>query len=242
MVPSNLSTECQRLYGNIAGASITLDTEDFRDFSKAIERSVNTEGLLCQRLLKSKAGEFGKENYKTTYLRITLGADLGNSPGAPYVLEIWPDMHSWVLQTVTAVVSYLTLKSHGIGFLGPPFTTMVNVMLSSRCYMEKSRRTISLPFTILSKSAHPPFWRKETSPGSTRRTTRSISCPTRVSLCFIVKFWIYTDLLVWQTETVRCAAQSSATRTTPPIRAITRTSTSSTRRRLSRVLSLTGES
>lgn len=93
-VPANLSLECQRLYANVAGANILLDTPDFPDFSQAIERSVNTEGLICQTLLKKKAGEFGKEDYKSTYLRITLGADLGNSPGSPFVLEIWPALHA----------------------------------------------------------------------------------------------------------------------------------------------------
>ena len=94
MVPANLTPECQRLYGNVAGANIKLDTEDFPEFSKAIERSVNTDGLICNTLLHKKAGEFGKENYQTTYLRITMGVDLGNSPGAPYVLEIWPAGHA----------------------------------------------------------------------------------------------------------------------------------------------------
>ena len=88
-VPANLSPECQRLYANVAGANITLDTPDFPDFGLAIERSVNTEGLVCQRMLKNKC----KGSYATTYLRITLGANLGNSPGAPYVLEIWPALH-----------------------------------------------------------------------------------------------------------------------------------------------------
>ncbi|KAJ7776563.1 hypothetical protein DFH07DRAFT_936873 [Mycena maculata] len=89
-VPANLSAECQRLYANVAGANILLDTPDFPEFSQAIECSVNTEGLLCQKLLKKKA----KKDYKNTYLRITLGANLGNSPGPPYVLEIWPAMHA----------------------------------------------------------------------------------------------------------------------------------------------------
>ncbi|KAJ7135800.1 RmlC-like cupin domain-containing protein [Mycena epipterygia] len=92
-VPANLSAECQRLYANVAGANILLDTPGFPDFSQAIERSVNTEGLLCQKLLKKKASEFGEEDYMSTYLRITLGADLGNSPDPPYVLEIWPALH-----------------------------------------------------------------------------------------------------------------------------------------------------
>lgn len=30
---------------------------------------------------------------KKTYLRMTLGSDRGNSPGIPYVLEIWPKDH-----------------------------------------------------------------------------------------------------------------------------------------------------
>ncbi|KAF7302580.1 hypothetical protein HMN09_00892500 [Mycena chlorophos] len=90
-VPANLTPECQRLYANVAGLNIQLDTPDFPDFGLAIQHSVNTEGLLCEKLLKAKAGEFGKDS---TYLRITLGADLGNSPGSPYVLEIWPAMHA----------------------------------------------------------------------------------------------------------------------------------------------------
>ncbi|KAJ7239518.1 RmlC-like cupin domain-containing protein [Mycena rebaudengoi] len=93
-VPANLSAECQVLYSNIVGPNIILDTPDFPEFSQAIERSVNTEGLLCQKLLKKKASDFGKEDFMSTYLRITLGADLGNSPGPPYVLEIWPALHA----------------------------------------------------------------------------------------------------------------------------------------------------
>jgi len=42
-VPANLSAECQRLYANVAGAGVTLDTADFPEFSEAIERSVNTK-------------------------------------------------------------------------------------------------------------------------------------------------------------------------------------------------------
>lgn len=93
-VPANLSTECQRLYANVAGPNILLNTPDFPDFSTAIERSVNTEGLLCQKLLKAKSTELGKDDYKSTYLRVTLGADLGDSPGPPFVLEIWPALHA----------------------------------------------------------------------------------------------------------------------------------------------------
>jgi len=91
--PANLSPACQVLYGNIAGPNILLNTPDFPDFSKAIQRSVSTEGLLGWNLLKAKSTEFGKDNFKGTYLRITLGYNLGDSPGVPYVLEIWPAGH-----------------------------------------------------------------------------------------------------------------------------------------------------
>lgn len=91
--PANLPKACQTLYGNVAGPNILLDTPHFPDFSKAIERSVSMEGLLGYKLLKAKTGEFGQDDFKETYLRITLGYDLGDSPGIPYVLEIWPKGH-----------------------------------------------------------------------------------------------------------------------------------------------------
>ncbi|KAJ7806867.1 RmlC-like cupin domain-containing protein [Mycena olivaceomarginata] len=70
-IPENLPSECQTLYHSVGSPSIVLNTPDFPDFSAAIHYS----------------DEFGWEG---TYLRITLG---GNSPGVPYVLEIWPVGH-----------------------------------------------------------------------------------------------------------------------------------------------------
>ena len=89
-VVENLSNGCQILYGNVAGPSIQLNTPDFPDFADAINYSIVTEGCVCYELLKSKEGEFGETNPRGTYLRITLGDNLGDSPGIPYVLEIWP--------------------------------------------------------------------------------------------------------------------------------------------------------
>ena len=45
--------------------------------------------------LLEKSREFNKDvpNIYETYLRITLGQNSGNSPGIPYVLEIWPVGH-----------------------------------------------------------------------------------------------------------------------------------------------------
>ncbi|KAK7444773.1 hypothetical protein VKT23_015090 [Stygiomarasmius scandens] len=91
-VPENLSVECQKLYHNVAGVDVVLDSPDFPDFSSAIEYSVNTPGAYGYQLLKSKQGELG-DDFRGTYLRITIGTDLGDSPGVPYVLEIWPAGH-----------------------------------------------------------------------------------------------------------------------------------------------------
>ena len=48
--------------------------------------------MLLNKKLVEKEGELGKGD-KETYLRVTLGQSHGNSPGIPYVLEIWPAGH-----------------------------------------------------------------------------------------------------------------------------------------------------
>jgi hypothetical protein len=93
MPKANLSPVAQKLYECIAGVKFVLDTPDFPEFSKAIEYSIATPGLWCHERLKAKATEFGKSNPKETYLRITLGKNNGESPGVPYVMEIWPVAH-----------------------------------------------------------------------------------------------------------------------------------------------------
>jgi hypothetical protein len=90
--PVNLPEACQTLYGNVAGAKIVLNDKDFPDFAEAIQYSCITEGCWAYEKLKKKAGEFTPD-IKGTYLRITLGYNLGDSPGIPYVLEIWPGGH-----------------------------------------------------------------------------------------------------------------------------------------------------
>lgn len=93
-VISNLDAAAQLLYGNVGGAGITLDTPDFPDFSAAIDYSISTPGKWCYKTLESKATEFGsKPQPDETYLRITIGPNQGDSPGSPYVLEIWPGGH-----------------------------------------------------------------------------------------------------------------------------------------------------
>jgi len=95
VLPSSaLSPAAQILYGCIAGDKFTLNTPDFPDFAKAIAHSIHTEGLWCNTRLKEKATEFGKDPQPLeTYLRITMGQNNGESPGIPYVMEIWPVGH-----------------------------------------------------------------------------------------------------------------------------------------------------
>jgi hypothetical protein len=92
---SNLSMTSQILYDCIAGKNFVLDDAEFPDFSKAIEYSIATPGCWCNTRLKEKSTEFNKNkpNILETYLRITLGENNGESPGIPYVLEIWPVGH-----------------------------------------------------------------------------------------------------------------------------------------------------
>jgi hypothetical protein len=92
---ANLSVCAQKLYHCIAGKKFTLDNPDFPDFTKAIEYSIATPGLWCYETLKHKSTEFNKNkpNLLETYLRVTMGKNNGDSPGIPYVMEIWPVGH-----------------------------------------------------------------------------------------------------------------------------------------------------
>ena len=92
---SNLSIISQKLYDCISGKKFILDDDDFPDFSKAIEYSIITPTMWCHKKLKDKSKEFNpdKKNILETYLRITLGQNNGESPGIPYVMEIWPIGH-----------------------------------------------------------------------------------------------------------------------------------------------------
>ena len=92
---ANLSHVAQQLYDCISGKKFMLNDPSFPDFSKAIEYSIKTPGCWCNTTLISKANEFSKTdpNILETYLRITLGQNNGESPGIPYVMEIWPVGH-----------------------------------------------------------------------------------------------------------------------------------------------------
>ncbi len=124
MPVSNLSETAQKLYNCIAGRQFTLNTPDFPDFNKAIEHSILTPGLWCYETLKAKSQEFGPEkNLLETYLRITLNENNGESPGIPYVMEIWPVGHYSPVHNhggSHAVIRVLsgTIQVHLFPFLG----------------------------------------------------------------------------------------------------------------------------
>jgi hypothetical protein len=92
---ANLSIIAQKLYDCISGKQFVLNTPDFPEFTQAIEHSLATPGKWCYQRIQEKATEFSKDhpNLKETYLRITLGENNGESPGVPYVMEIWPVGH-----------------------------------------------------------------------------------------------------------------------------------------------------
>ena len=81
-ISSELPPACKVLYETMRNCDLDdeyeLGVSDSR-FSDAIRYSVNTEGALLNSKLKTK-----------NYLRITMGRGMGESPGIPYVLEIWP--------------------------------------------------------------------------------------------------------------------------------------------------------
>lgn len=92
-VPANLTSVCQQLYANVAGKNFQLDTPAFPHFVDAVEASIKSPEGWCYKTLQKKAesGEFGPDtDPKENYLRITMGVNQGDSPGIPYVMEIWP--------------------------------------------------------------------------------------------------------------------------------------------------------
>ena len=92
---ANLSPMCQKMFQCVAGKKFILNTPDFPQFSKAIEHSIATPGCWCYEKLKKKRADFNPEkpNINETHLRITVGENDGESPGIPYVMEIWPPNH-----------------------------------------------------------------------------------------------------------------------------------------------------
>lgn len=98
MFSASLPLPCQELYANVARAQyVDLDWSpdaNRHKLSDAIRYSINTKGKLLHRKLREKSGLFCKDSPpEESYLRVGLGPHRGNSPGIPYVLEIWPSKH-----------------------------------------------------------------------------------------------------------------------------------------------------
>lgn len=99
ILSASLPAACQELYQNIISKNIDLNwspVEEERRYSlsDAIRHSIITPGSLLHSKLLDKRVQGGDEKCsKQTYLRVTVGPRFGNSPGVPYVLEIWPKGH-----------------------------------------------------------------------------------------------------------------------------------------------------
>jgi len=87
IVPQDLPLEAQRLFGKISGPLIKLKPNDIC----SIQYSIDTPNMTLFNRLANKT-TFG--NPITTYIRVTIGKDQGNSPGVLFVLEIWPQGHN----------------------------------------------------------------------------------------------------------------------------------------------------
>ncbi|KAI1040754.1 hypothetical protein LB505_012088 [Fusarium chuoi] len=90
MTFANLPDACQKLYHNISGPKITARPDGFKDLPEAIDESCRDPEKVCGKILDGK-NTFGDK--LETYLRITIGDNLADSPGIPYVMEIWPPGH-----------------------------------------------------------------------------------------------------------------------------------------------------
>jgi len=88
-VIDSLPPACKRLYASVSGPGINLAPLDFPEFAQAIQHSIVTPGALCHQKLREKM----QKNPEFGYLRVTLESNAGDSPGQPYVLEIWPAGH-----------------------------------------------------------------------------------------------------------------------------------------------------
>lgn len=84
---ASLPLECQELYANIASTKVDLDwapQPQQHKLSDAIRYSFETEGKALHEKLKQK---------KMKYIRVTVGPLRSQSPGIPYILELWPKNH-----------------------------------------------------------------------------------------------------------------------------------------------------
>ena len=95
---ASLPASCKELYSNVVQENVYLDWSDDESetymLSDAIRYSIESnKGILHQKLKEKMEQNGGRASLNEAYLRVTLGNAHGNSPGIPYVLEIWPKNH-----------------------------------------------------------------------------------------------------------------------------------------------------
>jgi len=83
---SELPDASQVLWGTVSGERIRVSDSD----AAAINYSLDTPGKTLYEIVdrKRKQSEFGDPHM--VYVRVTIGPPLGDSPGSPFVMEIWP--------------------------------------------------------------------------------------------------------------------------------------------------------
>jgi hypothetical protein len=178
MPNANLSVVSQKLYNCISGPNFVLDDASFPEFSQAIEHSIRTPGLWCYERLQQKSTEFnpgGKPNPLETYLRITLGQNNGESPGIPYVMEIWPVGH------------YSPIHSHSSA------NAVIRVLHGSI--------NVSLfPFLCATKSGVPPFAKANFEKGDITWISNTLNqvhqlrnLPTNQDTCITIQCYMYDE-------------------------------------------------
>jgi len=174
-IPSSaLSPISKQLYACVAGKKFVLDNEEFPDFSQAIEYSIATPGKWCYERLKQKATEFNKNpNIDETYLRITLGQNNGESPGIPYVMEIWPVGH------------YSPIHDHGgASAIIRVLHGSIHVSLYSYLCAEKEGIT---PFGTQVFKKDDITWISET----LNKTHKLLNLPTNTETCITIQCYMY---------------------------------------------------
>jgi len=83
---SELPDASQVLWGTVSGERIRVSDSD----AAAINYSLDTPGKTLYEIVerKRRQSEFGDPHM--VYVRVTIGPPLGDSPGSPFVMEIWP--------------------------------------------------------------------------------------------------------------------------------------------------------
>lgn len=177
MPQANLNLVSQKLYDCIRGTKFVLDDESFPEFSAAIERSIANPNGWCYKRLQEKSREFNPNvpNPTETYLRITLGGNNGESPGIPYVMEIWPVGH------------YSPIHSH----------SQANAVIR---VLHGSIHVTLYPFLCATKSGVKPFavadfhkdditWISPT----LNKTHQLLNLPTNTSTCITIQCYMYDN-------------------------------------------------